>query len=39
MTKWINIGWEVVMATSSFLTLLFIYEPLSKLFDKIEHLK
>ena len=34
-----DITWEVVMATSSFLTILFIYEPLSKLFDKIEHLK
>ena len=34
-----DITWEVVKATSSFLTILFIYEPLSKLFDKIEHLK
>ena len=34
-----DIAWEVVMATSSFLTILFIYEPLSKLFDKILFLK
>lgn len=34
-----DITWEVVMATSSFLTILFIYEPLFKLFDKILFLK
>lgn len=34
-----DITWEAIMATSSFLSILLIYDPLSKLFNKIELLK